>query len=862
MKKEYEMSSEKNDKKTDSKKMIESVWKNFMYYFDIFYRVSKSLMGIFIAVLLVLGSLGAGTAIGYFASLVHGSEIPEYEEMEEQITNINNTSTMYYAGGEEVSDLRTDLVRSSLDLENISPLLIDAVIATEDEYFYEHQGVVPKATARALVQDLTQSATTSGGSTLTQQLIKQQIIGDEVSHERKANEILLAMRIENYLEKEEILEAYLNISPFGRNNKGQNIAGVEEAAQGIFGVSASEVSLPQAAYIAGLPQSPITYSPYTQYGDLKENSDAGVNRQQSVLFYMFREGVISEEEYQNAREYDITADFLNQEELDYEDMSYVYDLGEHEAQRILFNHLLEEDEVSREQLQEDEDLRAEYTERANNELRNGGYRIYTTIDRDIHRTLEQTVTERRDELGNAQEYTWTDSDTGETHTETFPIQIGGSLIENSTGRVIAFVGGRDYNESQYNIPFNSERQPGSTIKPLVVYGPALAEGMITPATIIPDTDFSVPHWQDGVQTEHSVTNYGRTTNEWRSARHWLSVSQNIPASKTFMEMRNNGIDPSVYARRMGLDQRAISDAEFDNPSLALGGTDYGPTITDMVGAYASIANGGVHNDPYVIDRIEDSQGNLVYEHELSGTEVWDAQTNFLLLDMLRDVHESGTASGMMSQLNFNTDLFSKTGTTNNSSDLWYIGATPQVTFGTWIGYDNQNISVGRDFGISPSQRNRNMWAHLMNAINSTNSEIIGADASHGGAPEGVTQQSVLNETGMQAGNVNLPGGETASISGDSHTEYFASSDIPGTTAYDFALGATDEELAEFWNNRTTPEEEVESSDSEETNEEESSEDENEDETSSEEDSDEEGNVEEENQSEGENEEENNDENTE
>lgn len=846
LKKEYGMSSENNEKQSHSNETTEKTQKGILYYFDIFYRVSKSLIVLFIAILLVLGSLGAGTAIGYFASLVHGSEIPEYEEMEQQINDVNLKSTMFYAGGEEISDLRSDLIRTPVDLEDISPLLIDAMIATEDEYFYEHDGIVPKAVARALVQDLSEAESATGGSTLTQQLIKQQIIGDEVTHERKANEILLAMRIENHLEKDEILEAYLNVSPFGRNNKGENIAGVQEAAQGLFGVSASEVNLPQAAFIAGLPQSPIAYSPYTQHGELKENLETGINRQRNVLFYMYREGVITEEEYQEAREYDITAYFQSREEMDYDDMSFAYDLGEREARRILFNQLLEEDGITSEDLQENEDLRTEYTERADNALRNGGYRIYTTIDQEIHSALEQTVAEQRDSLGHAREVTWTD-DNGETHTESYPVQIGGSLIENSTGRVIAFVGGRDYDESQYNMAFDSRRQPGSAIKPLTVFGPALAEGIITPATIIPDTEVAVPHYADGVLGEHTPTNYGATTNDWRSARHWLMTSQNIPATKIYMEMVNDdSVDVESYARRMGIDEEAISSQEFYNPATALGGVDGGASVTEMVGAYAAIANGGVHNEPYVIERIETNSGDVVYEHELDGTEVWDAQTNFLLLDMLRDVHSSeGTASGMMSQLNFDTDLFSKTGTSNDSRDLWYIGGTPEVTFGTWIGYDDQRLGLQHDFGIHPSQRNRNMWANLMNSVHSSNPDIVGADASHGGPPEGVTEQSVLNETGMRPGTVDLPGGGSRSISGSTHTEYFASSNVPGTTTYDFALGATDEELAEFWggqasNNQSSPSPQNESDESDD----DSADDEEEDEEPEEEDESEEENDEE------------------
>jgi len=277
-----------------------SRFQSFLYYFDIFYRVVKALVIIIVIVLVIGGALGAGTAIGYFASLVHGTEVPEYEQMVSQVTDYNSKSTMYYGSGEIISDLRADLLRTPIDYEEVSPLLVNAIVATEDEHFFEHEGVVPKAVARALAQDIVDSGASTGGSTLTQQLVKQQMVGAEVSHARKANEILLAMRLENHMDKDEILQAYLNVSPFGRNNKGQNIAGVEEAAQGIFGVPASEVSLPQAAFIAGLPQRPIAFSPYTQTGQIKEDQSLGLRRQREVLFRMYREGYISREEYDEA----------------------------------------------------------------------------------------------------------------------------------------------------------------------------------------------------------------------------------------------------------------------------------------------------------------------------------------------------------------------------------------------------------------------------------------------------------------------------------------------------------------------------------------------------------------------------------
>ena len=310
-------------------------------------------------ILIVVAFLGGGAALGYFASLVEDIPTPTQAEMETQINDYNRKSTLFYADNSKISDLRTDLIRSPIKLQEISPLIINAIIATEDRNFSIHEGIVPKALARAAAQELLNAQSVTGGSTLTQQLIKQQILSSEVTHSRKAVEILYALHLENNFNKEEILEAYMNVSPFGRNNLGQNIAGIEEGAQGLFGVSASEVNLPQAAFLAGLPQSPISYSPYTQQGDIKEDISSGINRQHEVLYSMFQEGYITKEEYQEARDYDIAADFLKNSEEDNKNPShsYEYDLVESEGRNIIIDLMLEEDGITDEQLADNPDLK-------------------------------------------------------------------------------------------------------------------------------------------------------------------------------------------------------------------------------------------------------------------------------------------------------------------------------------------------------------------------------------------------------------------------------------------------------------------------------------------------------------------------
>ncbi|WP_423188781.1 transglycosylase domain-containing protein [Alkalibacterium sp. f15] len=800
-----------------------SLFQSVAYYFDIFYRVVKALVILVVIVLLIAGSLGAGTAVGYFASLVHGSEIPDREEMMGQINDYTRKSSMYYADGSLISDVRSDLLRTPIPIDSVSELLINAVVSTEDEYFFEHDGVVPKAVARALVQDLSDASNSTGGSTITQQLIKQQILSPEATHKRKANEILLAYHLENQVGKDEILEAYLNVSPFGRNNKGQNIAGVEEAAQGIFGVPASDVSLPQAAFIAGLPQRPIVFSPYTQYGEIKENHVLSVSRQKEVIFRMYREGHITRAQFEEARAYDITQDFINKENIESDDNSYVYDVALLQSEDLLTEKLMQDEEITDEMLEENPELRTDYKERARYALRNQGYKVHTTIDKEIHDVLERVTTEYKDQLGNPRSYTYEDDD-GETQTVEVPVNTSGAMIDNQTGRVIGFIGGRDYNESQYNIAFDGERQPGSVIKPLAVYGPAIENDLITPATLIPDTEYFVPNWSSAVggYVDHPITNATRITNTWMTAREALTVSQNIPASKIWMDLKEQ-YDPAQYIRRMGLTANDIPDSEFDNASFALGGLGTGPSPVDLISAFSTMGNDGVHVEPYVIERIENSKGDIVYEHQIEETRVWGADSNYLLLDMLRDVHTEGTARGTMDSLPFEADWISKTGTTQNRRDIWYLASTPRISFGTWIGYGDDEYSLGDDFGIHPSRRNRNFWAELMSAVYEVNPDIFGVNEEFP-VPSGVTTESVIQNTGMKSGAVKMPGGRTINYSGSTHSELFKVDNVPGTTVYDFAIGATDKELANFWSGRSSSNEN-EDDDSEEESESEAEDDE-------------------------------------
>ena len=315
--------------------------KHLRFIFNVSFSVIKNLLFILLCGCILLGIFGTGIGLGYFASLTANEKPLTQEEMADAITNLNLVSSFYYQDGKKISDVTSDEVRLVTTLDKISPYVKDGIVATEDSYFYQHNGIVPKALVRALLQEAVSSNSgVSGGSTLTQQLIKQQILTSEVTFKRKANEILYALRLEKHFSKDQILEAYLNVSPFGRNHNGLNISGIEEAAQGVFGVSAKDLTLPQAAYLVGMPQNPITYTPYTNYATLKEDVSAGISRMKTVLFSMYREKKITKQQYDEALAYDITQDFLEPEEISTQRQSYLYQAVNREATKILMKKWL------------------------------------------------------------------------------------------------------------------------------------------------------------------------------------------------------------------------------------------------------------------------------------------------------------------------------------------------------------------------------------------------------------------------------------------------------------------------------------------------------------------------------------------
>ncbi|MGG3625873.1 transglycosylase domain-containing protein [Bacillus gobiensis] len=699
------------------------------------YSVAWNLTLLFFIIGVVVFCFTLGAGGGYFASLVKDEPIRSYADMEKSIHDFEQTSEVYFADQKYLGKVRTDVDREKADLDQISPHLIHAVISTEDKMFYEHHGVVPKAIVRAMLQEATGSSVQTGGSTLTQQLIKNQFLTNETSFDRKAKEIMLALRLEKYFKKDEILQAYLNVADFGRNSSGRNIAGVQTAAQGLFGVDASKLSIPQAAFIAGLPQSPYGYTPFTNKGEIKEDLSPGLNRMKTVLQRMKDSGFISDKEYQDALRFNLASSLTKSDKSMNENYPFLTNEIESRARNILMDQMAKADEITKEDLAKSDELYNDYYKKADTALRNNGYKIYTTVDQAIYNNMNQ-IAKDFEYYGTVRTVMKKDLNTGKYVKVKEPVETGAVLIQNKTGRILSFVGGRDYNREQINHATRSVRQNGSSMKPLLDYAPAMEQGIVQPGSVVAD----VPYSTTGGYTPG---NYDGSYHGLVTVRNALQNSYNIPAVKTFM--KNQANDPVQYLSKMGF--TSLQEEDYTGfPSLSLGGLTTGVSVEENVNAYTTFANGGKFIDAYMIEKIESADGDVIYQHKSKPVDIFTPQTAYLTLDMMRDVISNGTARSMNSYLNFSSDFAGKTGTSNFYHDAWFVASNPSVTFGTWIGYDTPKPLDISYKGINYGNRNVLLWSRLMNGAYKAKPDLVQTNERFK-QPNGLVRKSYCTLTG-------------------------------------------------------------------------------------------------------------------
>ena len=715
------------------------------------------------------GLFGAGVALGYGVALFDKAKVPQSEDLVKQVKNISSISEIVYADGSVIASIESDLLRTSVSSEEISDNLKKAIVATEDEHFLEHKGVVPKAVIRATLGTFAGLGSSSGGSTLTQQLIKQQVVGDAPTLARKATEIVDALALERSMSKDEILTTYLNVAPFGRNHKGQNIAGAQQAAEGIFGIDANKLSIPQAAFLAGLPQSPITYSPYENTGELKSDEDLelGLKRAKGVLYNMYRTGALTKEEYDQYKDYNLKQDFLPSGTVNAVSRDYLYFTAMAEATDRMYDYLVQQDNVSSQELKK-EAVQKAYHERAEQELSNGGYKITTTINKKIHNAMQNAV---------ANYGRLVDDATGQP-------EVGNVLMDNKTGAVLGFVGGRNYQTNQNNHAFDTKRSPASTTKPLLAYGIAIDQGLMGSASILSNypTKFS---------NGNPIMYVNSPGTGMMTLGEALNYSWNIPAYWTYRMLRERGVDVKGYMEKMGYEI-----PEYGIESLPMGG-GIEVTVAQHTNGYQTIANNGVYHQKHVISKIESPDGRVIYEFQDKPVQVYSKATATIMQSLLREVISSRITSSFQTDLaSINSSLaradwIGKTGTTNEDENMWLMLSTPRLTLGGWLGHDD-NRPMAKGAG---HYRNAKYMAYLVNAIQQAEPGVWGNERFN--LDSSVTQSQVLRSTGQKPGKVSV-NGKTVDLSGSTVTSYWANKAGAPTTSYHFAIGGSEADYQNAW----------------------------------------------------------------
>ena len=529
--------------------------------------------------------------------------------------------------------------RIEIPLARISPNLIKAVISVEDQRFYDHSGVDAIRVAAAALKNFETGRRSEGGSTITQQLARTSFLSRDKTVRRKFKEIILAGYIENEYTKDQILEMYLNKVYFG-----DGLYGVEAAARGYFGKSASDLAVDEAALLAGLIQSPSSYAPTV-------NLERAKARRAIVLQTMVTSGAIDAETAERARQ----AEVKLSNAIEVRETSGLY-FKEH--------------------------VRRELVERFGwQRVYQGGLRVFTTIEAELQKTAESLVErnlqeiERRRGFGHPPRVARTRP---ASKNDPLPDYLQAALvaIDPTTGHVRAMVGGRDFNESRFNRAVQAKRQSGSAFKPFV-FATALESGQ-SPASLISNLNDPVLTAQGDWMPEDEHSD--------EAASMTLRTALRTSSNRAAVQLLNTvGIDRTVgYAEKLNI------ETPPSVPSLALGAGDV--TLMSMTAAYGAFANKGMVRKPVMIRRVEDTDGTVLFNEPGKADRAVSEATAFLMASMLADVINAGTAYRAR-QAGFTLPAAGKTGTTNDYVDAWFVGFTPHLVTGVWIGFDQPKTII-------------------------------------------------------------------------------------------------------------------------------------------------------------------------
>ena len=583
-----------------------------------------------------------------------------------------------------------------VDIENVPQNMKDAFVAIEDERFYSHNGVDLKRTIGAVFNVFVKGDSSYGGSTITQQLVKNLTKDNERTSARKMREITRAIVLESKFSKDEILELYMNSIYLS-----QGVHGVQAASYVYFGKPVDELSLSECATIAGITQYPSTYDPIT-------NPENNRKKRITVLGKMYELGYITKDEYSEA----VNDKLVFEGRMDKDIESDNKASG---TQSYFADYLFEQAKAD---LMEEYGYPEQYTE---NLLYNGGLKIYTTMDPEIQKTAE--------------EYYLTDSNFPNL-TDDALLQSAIIISEPQTGHLKAIVGGRGKKEDArvLNRATQSRRQPGSTIKPIAVYGPAIEENVVNLSTYIDNGPIKIGSW-----APHNSNGKFSGPVPIQTAVAW---SYNMPAIRTLQALT---IDTSFEYVNERMHIKSIVDKEVKGgkeysdknlSSLALGGLTNGVTPLEMSTAYSCIANGGTYIEAMSYTKIYDRNGNVLIDKEDPETnKVFSEETAFLTRELLKGVVKNGTAAGSVIP---GMETCGKTGTTDDNKDKWFIGFTPYYCTTVWVGYDSPRVISS---GTNPAIK---IWKDIMTEIH----EDLPDETFD--TPSGIIKAKVCGYTGKYA----------------------------------------------------------------------------------------------------------------
>ncbi len=673
----------------------------------LFHSLKFLILGVF-----VVGFLGLGLVYGVAKAYVDTTPALDVA----QLTISDRTSYLYDMYGQEIMSMASIEYRDWVDIEDIPDMLCNAFISVEDVRFYKHSGVDFKRLFSAALEVLGNS-NSSGGSTITQQLIKNKILGSERTYKRKIQEAFLALQLETVMQKDDILEAYLNDIYLGGSNYG-----VKAAAHDFFGKELNELTIRECAMIAGLTQNPYRYNPrlnfyWEKYGRAEDAYEKyTVARTNTVLTRMYENDKITLDQYNTALIEEVAIIEVSENSKMY-DMAYFVEYCVDDVIR----HWLAVDGVA-----DTSANRVAYE----NKLRTGGYRIYTTVDPFVQNTVQNSLAnwESYPKLADMSQSIITETISDSVTIETVEPQAAAVVIDQKNGELRAIVGGRTEPSIRKGInrASGSYTEVGSAIKPLSIYGTALDNGL-SPATVVANVDGAIPGWGG----ENGYPNGGLTSSRRYgpvSLRTGLQQSLNVVAGRLLFSS-NVGVTRAMqYLERLGIPASQINQ---DGPGLALGTS--GITPIQMCAAYAAIANNGYYLEPLSFTRVTDSEGNVILDADIiRGTQkrVYnEASTAYFLVDLMKTAVQSGT--GTKAKID-GYEVAGKTGTNADYASVYFAGMTCDYTSVVWIGHDYpsnklETGSTGGDYAapLWQAYMSKLMEGHESRAINNESPESLG-----------------------------------------------------------------------------------------------------------------------------------------